>query len=506
MSHRSIRVRLTVWYLAVIVPATLALAGGSWWLARRSLTDEADRMLAARLDGTRAFLDAMAREGLTGDEMKEEFGEYVELSHGEVLLEVVDGAGTVLSRPTLSGWSTLTAEPYVPSALPADRDTGGGPFRVARAAFRVGTTDYSAVAAISTRASREALRRFGWLLAGLVPGVLVIAGLGGYWIAGRALAPVDRMTRTVQETTLRSLDRRLEVPAADDELRRLAVTFNEMLARMQAGVADLTRLTAEASHELRTPVSLVRTTAEIALSRPRPVEEYRQALKDVLTHAEHMTALVGDLLLLARADAGVEAGESTAVDLSEVAREVGEEFQMTAARRALGFAVSAETPVEVIGDAGSFRRLFVILVENAVAYTPPGGRIDVRVSRLLDGANRTAVVDVIDTGIGIDPQDRARVFDRFYRGAAARARAADGSGLGLSIARTIVERARGTIDLDAGPEGRGCHVRVRLPATTQEREVSHASERARHLDFDRVVAGGGRADAPGPRSGVDQRL
>jgi two-component system OmpR family sensor kinase len=241
----------------------------------------------------------------------------------------------------------------------------------------------------------------------------------------------------------------------------------------------------------------VRTTAEIALSRPRPADEYRQALKDVLAHAEHMSALVGDLLLLARADAGVEAGESGPVDLSEVARDVGEEFQLAAARRSLGFVVSAETAVDVRGDAGSFRRLFVILLENAVAYTPPDGKIDLRVTRSDAAGTPTAVVEVIDTGIGIDPDDRARVFDRFYRGAAARAQAADGSGLGLSIARTIVERARGTIEIDAGPGGRGCHVRVRLPADGERPEVEHASGRTHRVDLDRVGAGVGGPDAAG---------
>lgn len=506
MTGRSIRVRLTAWYLAVLVPATLALATGSWWLAKRSLTDEVDRTLAAQIAGAREFLDAMAREGLSGDEMREEFGEYVELSHGAVLLEVVDTNGTVLSRPTLPGWPALAAEPYVPSAAPADRDNRGEPFRVAHAAFHAGAADYGVVAAISTRASHDALRRFGWLLVGLAPAVLIVAGLGGYWIAGRALAPVDRMTRTVQETTLRNLDRRLDVPAADDELRRLAVTFNDMLARMQAGVADLTRLTAEASHELRTPVSLVRTTAEIALSRPRPVGEYRQSLKDVLAHAEHMSALVGDLLLLARADAGVEAGESIPVDLADVARDVGEEFHLVAARLSLGFVVSAEAAVAVVGDPGSFRRLFVILLENALAYTPPGGSVEVLVTRSVDRTGPAAVIDVIDTGIGIDPEERPRIFDRFYRGAAARAHTAEGSGLGLSIARTIVERARGTIDIDAGPNGRGCHVRVQLPATSGEREVGHADERARRVDLNRVGAGIGGADESGHRPRLDQRL
>src|SRR5262249_27507740 len=155
MTRQSIRVRLTAWYLAVLVCAILALALGSWWLARRSLVAEVDRTLAAQIAGARDFLEAMNREGLSRNEMKREFAENVELSDGAVWLEVVDANGTVLSRPTLPGWPTLAAESYVPSAAPVDRDNGGEPFRVARAGFRSGVTNYQVVAAISTRAGHD---------------------------------------------------------------------------------------------------------------------------------------------------------------------------------------------------------------------------------------------------------------------------------------------------------------------------------------------------------------
>lgn len=500
MSARSIRVRLTVWYLAVITPATVALAAGSWWLAARNVNDALDRTLAERIDGTRQFLTSMAREGLRPGHMKEEFGEYAELSRGEALLDVTDGRGEVLSRPTVNGWTNLlaaTAPGPDGTFAPTDSTIGIDPVRVASAAVRAGPMDYRVTVALPTRASHEALRHFGWILAGLVPAVLVVAGLGGYGIAGRALAPVDRMTRIVQETTLRNLDRRLDVPPAQDELRRLAVTFNDMLGRMQAGVADLTRLTAEASHELRTPVSLVRTTAEVALSRPRSADEYREALSDVLMHAERMSALVGDLLMLARADAGVEAGDIVRVDLAALARDVAHQFQPATTKKSLAFDVAATSPVTVLGDAASLRRLLVIVVENAVAYTPPSGRIALEVGASSDDAGPVATIDVIDTGIGIDPADRARVFDRFYRGAAAREQAADGSGLGLSIARTIVERSRGTIEIAGGPSGHGCHVRIRLPARAGDEEASHASNDRRHDDLGPVGVGVGRPESAG---------
>lgn len=479
MSARSIRVRLTVWYLAVIVPATVVLAGGSWWLAQRNVNDALDRTLAERIDGTRYFLTSMTHEGLRPGHMREEFGEYAELSRGEALLDVSDANGDVLSRPTIAGWSTLL-DATVPGPegtfAPTDGTIGIDPVRVSSATVRAGGANYRVTVALPTRASHDALRHFGWILTGLVPAVLFVAGLGGYWIAGRALAPVDRMTRIVQETTLRNLDRRLDVPPAQDELRRLAVTFNDMLGRMQTGVADLTRLTAEASHELRTPVSLVRTTAEVALSRPRSADEYREALSDVLTHAERMSSLVGDLLTLARADAGVETGEIARVDLAALARDVAHQFQAATVQKSLAFDVAAGGAVTVLGDAASLRRLLVIVVENALSYTPPGGRIELRVESATEASGSVATVDVVDTGIGIDPDDRARVFDRFYRGAAARQQAADGSGLGLSIARTIVDRGRGTIAITDGPSGRGCHVHIRLPVRSEDEEASHASD------------------------------
>ncbi|HUL73168.1 MAG TPA: ATP-binding protein [Vicinamibacterales bacterium] len=505
MNRRSIRVRLTAWYLAVLAPATLALAGGSWWLARRSMTDAADRTLTARLEGTRDFLAGMAREGLSRADMEEEFGEYIELSRGEALLDVREASGRVLSQPSLAGWSALGDDTsFASSGAPAfaDRAIGAEPYRAAGATLGAGNATYRIVVASPARAGHDALRRFAWILAALVPGVLLAAGLGGYWIAGRALAPVDRMTRTVQETTLRNLDHRLDVPPADDELRRLATTFNEMLARMQAGVADLTRLTAEASHELRTPVSLVRTTAEVALAQPRSADEYREALSDVLGHAERMSSLVGDLLALARADAGVESGETVPVDLAEVVRDAARHFEAAATQRSLSLTVSAPAPVVVPGDPESLRRLLVILLDNAVKYTPSGGRVDVR----LGAADGAAVIHVTDTGIGVDPAERARVFDRFYRGAAARQRAADGSGLGLSIAKTIVERLRGTIALAAGPSGRGCDVVVRLPAVSSQQEGAYANESVRRGDPGRVGADERVAEPAGHRPVVDQRL
>jgi signal transduction histidine kinase len=293
--------------------------------------------------------------------------------------------------------------------------------------------------------------------------VMLLAAAGGWWISGRALAPVDRMTRAVQAISRRNLDQRLDVPGADDEVRRLAVTFNDMLIRLHTSVADMVRFTAEAAHELRTPVSLVRTTAEVSLAKDRPAPAYREALADVLDQAERMSILVNDLLTLARADAGVEAEEMRPVDLRVIAELAAHEIRAAAARRCLAFETDLSDAVEVRGNRESLRRLMLILLDNAIKYTPPGGSVRLRVSSEQSprAEHASGIIDVIDTGHGIDLAEGPHIFERFYRGATARQQT-DGSGLGLSIARAIVERHRGSIAVNPGGDGRGCHVVVRL--------------------------------------------
>jgi two-component system, OmpR family, heavy metal sensor histidine kinase CusS len=316
--------------------------------------------------------------------------------------------------------------------------------------------------------ARAALERFHRLLIWLLPALLAFAGVGGYWVSRRALAPVDSMTTAVQAITVERLDRRIELPPADDELRRLASTFNDMLGRLQAAVSDIVRFTADASHELRTPVALLRTTAELSLRQDRTADEYRGALGEVLDYARQMSALVDDLLLLARSDAGIDAGAQSAVDVSEVAAEAGKEVQALADHRAVRLSVEiAPGALIVSGHRRSLQRLFRILLDNALTYTPPGGEAWLRVSAVAaNDRGPEVLVEVADNGIGPDPVEMPRLFERFYRGARARAHAPGGSGLGLAIARTIVGLHRGSITITAvHPDDarRGCQVQVLLP-------------------------------------------
>lgn len=472
MMGASIRARLTAWYVAVLAIATLTLTGASWWLSSQSVIRAADISLEARVEGVRDFLEN-PRTRLTVEGLQDEFSEYAELTRGEALLEVIDGSGVVLCRPSIPGWAEMAdGEARIATSSevrPNDRILGTLPFRVASARVEALGRMYRVTVAAPMGPAYAALNRFHrWLLL-LLPAVLALAGAGGYWVSRRALAPVDQVTRAVQAITVQSLDQRLEVPAADDELRRLASTFNDVLARLQSAVGDIVRFTADASHELRTPVSLIRTTAELALRHERTPPEYRAALTDVVDHAQNMSALVDDLLVLARTDAGIEPHEAALLDLREVASDAGREIAELAKGRSVS--VSVDTPVEslmVKGDRVSLRRLVLILLDNAVKYSPAGNKVHLRVwgERPASDEIGFAVMQVTDCGIGLDPAEASRIFERFYRGARARQHAPDGTGLGLAIAQTIVERYEGSIALS--PSGNangaaGCRVEVRLP-------------------------------------------
>ncbi len=463
MSRLSLRVRLVAWYLAVLAPAFLMLAIGGDWLVRRSLIGTTDLALAARIDGVRLFVDNAERENLSPTELRDEFLEWAQLTNGEVLIEVTGRGGEVFCTVQRPGWQALSAHLDDPlEAVGPEQTMAGTPVRVKLGQLVARDNTYRVLVAASMEQTVAAISRFHTALLFLFPSILIAAAAGGYWISGRALAPVGRMTREVQAITVRNLERRVDVPHTDADLQRLAYTFNAMLSRLQVSVADLSRLTADASHELRTPVTLVRTTADVALSRERTPAEYRDALGEVLSHAERMSYLVDDLLALARADAGVESRDDEAADVVAAARLAVEDVRASAEGSRLIVGVTADAPqVLAAVSAESIRRLLGIVLSNAVRYTPEDGRV--AVSIVGHATAQRIEIHVTDTGIGIDPAERAHVFDRFFRGASARAVAAEGSGLGLAIARSIVTTHGGTIDIVDSTDATGCDVRITLP-------------------------------------------
>jgi signal transduction histidine kinase len=251
----------------------------------------------------------------------------------------------------------------------------------------------------------------------------------------------------------------------------------------------MAQFTADASHELRTPVTLVRTGAELALRRDRTPEEYRRALDEIRRQSEYMTRIIDDLLVLARADAGVEPRETSGCELGDALKDLCDAARPVVAGR--GLTLNVDLPREAIAlaiDAGEVRRLFAALLDNAVKYTPAGGVVTVRLARIPPDRDRVAV-DIVDSGAGLDPAEAPRIFERFFRGDAARRAAPDGSGLGLAVARSIAERHGGTIALTTRADAAGCIAHVTLPVVGDGRRASPDVSSARAPAEVRASAG-----------------
>src|SRR5260370_1218220 len=245
------------------------------------------------------------------------------------------------------------------------------------------------------------------------PLLLIAASAGGYWLSYRELAPVDEISRAAQRISIENLTDRLDVKRSGDQLQRLSETLNAMLSRLEASVRRITQFTADASHELRAPVSLIRTTAEVAIQkRDRSAEEYFEALEEILEESERTSQVVDSLMLLARADSGKENMEGSLIDAGAVVKGAAEQGEKLARTHGLKFkATLPERPVFIQADAGTLRRAVLILLDNAVKYTPEGGSVRIA----LETGGGFAVVSVSDTGIGITNQDVTHVFDRFWR-------------------------------------------------------------------------------------------
>jgi len=287
----------------------------------------------------------------------------------------------------------------------------------------------------------------------LLPLALLGAGIGGFALAGRALSPVDRITRVAAEISEQDLSRRLPV-AANDELGRLATTFNALIRRLQQAFERQRRFTADASHELRTPLSLIQAITGQKLMRRREPEEYEQALRQIDEATAYMSKLVAHLLTLARADAGQLTLAREPLDLTELLEHVAGQVGDSSGRV---IPVYAAGPALAIGDTLRLTELFLNLLENASKYTPPEGTVEVHVCR----EQGSIEVAIRDTGIGIPPEHLPHIFDRFYRVDKARAREAGGTGLGLAISQWIAEAHGGSIRAESAP-GQGTTMTVTL--------------------------------------------
>jgi heavy metal sensor kinase len=321
---------------------------------------------------------------------------------------------------------------------------------------------------VPTEPFDQALDRFRLTEKRFLPLLVILASLLGYWLSGRALAPVNRIIESAEQIGLQNLSQRLEVPKAADELQRLTVTLNAMLERIESSVMRIRQFTANASHDLRTPLSLIRTHAELALRRHRSESEYRESLGRILSVSEETTQLVEALLTLARADAGAGHLHFVEMDLSLLLQKVANQAEVLANSKGISFSSElCASSLLVSGDSSALEKLLLAILDNAVKYTAPGGSVQLRSFAV----SNEAVIEVVDSGVGIAPQDISRIFDRFYRADQARSREVVGSGLGLSIARWIAETHKGRIEVES-EVGSGSQFEILLPLIFEEPLVS----------------------------------
>lgn len=459
MRPASIRVRLTLWYFGIFAATFSIYAVGILLAMRASVDAVIDEELGIRLEGVQRFMERHDPT-VSLEEMQDEFREHSGLRPGGDLLQVSNAQGNWLFRSTSIRDYEIDLPPMSLSTPRYETlELKGHRLRVLSANFTVSGNIYTAQLAAPVAEAYNILQRFQWLLLSSIPLVLVVASAGGYWMSRRALAPVDEITRAARSVSEHNLSSRLVIPRAADELQRLAVTFNRMLGRLEAAFTRITQFTADASHELRTPVALVRTTAELSLRRQRDNPEYREALDQILDEAKRMTVIIESLMTLARVESGTETLNVQAIDVASIVRDACTRSEPLAQSKQIPFEGEIpDTSILVSGDANALQRLFLILIDNAIKYTPTSGRVRVRLETEADDV----VVSIHDTGIGISKEDLPLIFERFYRADKVRSREAGGAGLGLSIARWIADAHRASIRVESLP-GEGSIFEVRIP-------------------------------------------
>ncbi len=465
MRPQPIRIRLTAWYLAVILVTLAVSCLAMYFGLQKAIEDTVDTQLEERSSNVKHFLELSKSEAPAS--APQTLPATAGLAPDDELYQVSDASGAMLFQ------SQAMRELEVPLDLNQlhhhyrhHRDQGNfttyyrrrAEVRVLATLIKVGDTFYRIQVAIDVNplyAVLQTYRQWAWTV---LPLIVCLAGLGGYWLTGRAMKPVHDLVRSTRQISERSLSMRIGVPSAQDELRQLAETINAMLARLELAFTRVTRFTADASHELRTPITVIRTTAEVILERERSPAETEEMVGLIVRESETMSVLIEHLLTLARADADIDQMQRDTLDLRSVIEEVDAGSKTLANTHGVHWITEIpEQPVAVVGDRANLRRLLLILIENAIRYTENGGSVSLSLRATTD----EAVIEVTDTGIGIPPDELTKVFDRFYRASNARFYDEQGTGLGLPIARWIATAHSGTLTAQS-TLGAGTSMSVRL--------------------------------------------
>ncbi|MGB9592761.1 MAG: ATP-binding protein [Anaerolineae bacterium] len=460
----TLRVRLTAWYM-LLLSLTLALFSGYlYFRTQYSILAQVDSGL--RLAATQATINLDEENGrptFQNTEIARETA--LRLGQSGFAVRVISPDGVV--------WDGIGDFASVPVWLPqtaAFATIGGAEnrWRIYSQPIELGNGHLVGwlQAAQSLGPMQETLERLlQQILLGL-PLVVLTAGLSGFFLASRALRPIDRITRTAQAISASDLTLRIGYRGPADEVGRLATTLDRMLDRLQVAFERERRFTADASHELRTPLTTLKGRIGVTLSRPRSRGEYEDTLRSLEQEVDRLIRLSNDLLLLARLDQGQLRMQPVPVDLSDALNAVVAQMQPLADEKGLTLASEIPQNLLVDGNWDHLIRLFLNLLDNAVKYTPRGGRVTVQA----EARRKEICVRISDTGPGIAPEHIPHLFERFYRVETARSRDTGGAGLGLAVAYEIARWHGGSLEVASKP-GEGTTFQVCLPTPRREEHL-----------------------------------
>ncbi len=475
---RSLRAQLALWHGLLLALTLLLLAAFTYLLLREYLNHSADAALTEFAETTSKDIASAVYHyhTLHGDQpldpdTERRFIDNNDLQSWGRYVQVIDPEGHAVA---ISDALRTNRLPVPSETLLACRTTarpvfdtvttlGQYPVRMVTLPVMLGDRiPYLVQVGASVEGVEGALQRALFILLVLTPSIFLIALLGGWALVGRSLRPVDEMTRAALSIGSNRLDLRIAPARTDNEIGRLAAALNEMIARLDRSFQQIERFTADASHELKTPLTAIRGEAEVALMSTSTPPDIRLTLESIIAETERLSTIVNNLLLLSRADADQVRLKQEPVALHEIVLAAFETLERLASRKNITLDFAEMEDVIMEGDALWLQQLFTNLIHNAILYTPEGGQVTLALKTERMGAGRNAVFSVSDTGSGIGDEHLPFLFDRFYRVDSGRSREQGGSGLGLNIARWVAESHGGNIAV-ASALGSGSVFTVRLP-------------------------------------------
>ena len=465
MYFRSIRARITIWYTSLLTVTLLIVGGAAFGLLSYSLSHETDNAL-------HSVASALIERDLGGSatrlssEIDQAFRRFFGFSPWDQYFQMRDPSG---NRDELRSLPSTRQLPLSRQALAnalqglssfeTVEGLGEHPVRVLTMPVMESSRVTNIIqVGMSLKSIDETRLRFLLIMAGVLPLGLILAASGGWLVANRALKPVGRMTAAARRIDAEDLSQRVHETGTGDELDNLAKTLNQMLNRLDAAFSQIRRFSADASHELQTPLTILKGEIELVLRSARTQEEYRVTLESALEEVDRIARLVEGLLLLARAEVGILRMDRKEVDLVQVLEEVYLRLKPLADSHSIGFRLGSIEPLCVQGDSERLQSMTINLVDNAIKYTGAGGSVTLELQR----EGRWASILVSDTGIGIPIEEQEQIFQAFYRASEVRSQVERGTGLGLAIAQSIAVAHGGTISVESSP-GQGSTFKALIP-------------------------------------------